>query len=174
MSRFLHTIEEFWKASLPVASCIFFVLMMLMPLSIHGPLVTVKMILSAFPLMALCFWIVNQPEHFGVGWSFIIGFMQDVLLGQPLGMTALAYLGADFFLRGQGHFFLQQSFQHLWMMFAVVMVGVSAVQWLIASLMMHNWIDVMPMLVRVALGILFFPLVAFLLHQMQRSVFGRA
>lgn len=96
MNNALGKFEEFGKASLPVFSCLVFLLLMIVP----WPTPTVKAILSAFPLMALCYWIVNRPEHFSMAWSFIIGFMQDVLLGQPLGVTALTYLAADFFLRG--------------------------------------------------------------------------
>lgn len=170
MNNALGKFEEFGKASLPVFSCLVFLLLMIVP----WPTPTVKAILSAFPLMALCYWIVNRPEHFSMAWSFIIGFMQDVLLGQPLGVTALTYLAADFFLRGQRQFFLQQSFLHLWMMFAVVIVGVSAVQWLVASFVIHAWVEIPPVILRVVIGILFFPLVTTVLHAAQRSVFSRS
>lgn len=169
MSNPLQSFEDFLKACLPVASCLFFLMLMIVP----WPTPTIKAILSAFPLMALCFWIINRPEHFSLAWSFIIGFMQDVLLGQPLGVTALTYLAADFFLRGQRQFFLQQSFHHLWMVFALVMFAVSVIQWLVASSVMHAWVDIAPILLRMVIGVLFFPLVTMLLNQIQRSVFSR-
>ncbi len=170
MSNPLHRFEEFGKACLPVLSCVLFLLLMIVP----WPTPTAKAILSAFPLMALCYWVVNRPEHFSMAWSFIIGFIQDVLLGQPLGVTALTYLAADFFLRGQRQFFLQQSFQHLWMVFGIVMIGVSAAQWLVASLVIRAWVDVTPVVLRAVIGILFFPLVTLVLHYLQRSVFSRS
>ena len=170
MSNPLQRVEELLKSCLPVASCLFFLMLMVVP----WPTPTIKAILSAFPLMTLCFWIINRPEHFSLAWSFIIGFAQDVLLGQPLGVTALTYLAADFFLRGQRQFFLQQSFHHLWMVFAVVMFGVSITQWLVASLVIHAWVDIMPILLRIVIGILFFPLMTMLLNHIQRSVFARS
>ena len=161
--------EDVIKSCLPVVSCLFFLMLMVVP----WPTPTIKAILSAFPLMTLCFWIINRPENFSLAWSFIIGFAQDVLLGQPLGVTALTYLAADFFLRGQRQFFLQQSFHHLWMMFAFVMVGVALTQWLVASLVIHAWVDIMPILLRIVIGILFFPMMIAILHQLHRSVFSR-
>jgi rod shape-determining protein MreD len=170
MSHPLQRFEDMVKASLPVISCIFLLMLIIVP----WPSPMIKMVFSTLPLMALCFWIVNQPDHMGMGWSFILGFMQDVLLVQPLGVTALTYLAADFFLRGQRNFFLQQSFQHLWMMFAFVMVGVSVVQWLVASLLIHGWVDVVPVALRMGLGILFFPMMTMVLHNVQRVVFSRS
>ena len=167
MSNPLQRFEDIAKASLPVISCIFFLLLIMVP----WPSPMMKVVFSTLPLMALCFWIVNQPDHMSMAWSFIIGFMQDVLLVQPLGVTALAYLAADFFLRGQRNFFLQQSFQHMWMMFAFVMVGVSLVQWLVASLLIHTWVDVVPVALRMLLGVLFFPMMTMLLHNVQRMAF---
>ncbi len=169
MSNPLQRFEDIIKSCLPVASCLLLLMLVLVP----WPSQMIKVILSAFPLMALCFWVVNRPEHFSFIWSFIIGLVQDVLLGQPLGITALTYLAADFFLRGQRQFFLQQSFHHMWLMFALVMVGVSLIQWLLASLVTHTWIAVTPVLLRAVIGVLFFPMMTALLHQLQRSVFSR-
>ena len=170
MSNPLQRFEDIIKSCLPVASCLFFLMLMMVP----WPTPTIKAILSAFPLMTLCFWIINRPEHFSLAWSFIVGFMQDVLLGQPLGVTALTYLAADFFLRGQRQFFLQQSFHHLWMVFAFVLFGVALTQLLVASLVIHAWVEVAPILLRVVIGILFFPLMTMLLNQIQRSIFSRS
>lgn len=169
MNNPFEQFENFFKASLPVASCVFFLLLMIVP----WPMPTAKAVLSVFPLMILCFWVVNRPEHFSMAWSFIIGFLQDVLLGQPLGITALTYLAADFFLRGQRQFFLQQSFRHLWTMFGVVILCVSLVQWLVASLIIHAWVEIMPMCLKVGIGVLFFPMTTVILHHLQRSVFSR-
>jgi rod shape-determining protein MreD len=169
MSNSLQRFEEIGRTSLPVGTCLLFLMLIVVP----WPIPMVKIILSVFPLMTLCFWVINRPEHFSMAWSFIIGFLQDVLLGQPLGVTALAYLAADFFLRGQRQFFLQQSFQHLWMMFAIVIIGVSTVQWLVVSWVMHGWVDLLPVLLRVVVGVLFFPLMTMLLHYVQRALFSR-
>ncbi len=169
MNNPLQRFEDSIKACLPVASGLFFLILMIVPWPSH----TIKAILSAFPLMVLCFWIINRPEYFAMTWSFMIGFAQDVILGQPLGVTALIYLAVDFFLRGQRQFFLQQSFHHLWLVFSLVMASVSMAQWLVASLVTHAWIELAPILLRMVIGILFFPMMTMALHHLQRSVFSR-
>jgi rod shape-determining protein MreD len=158
------------RALVPVGSCLILMLLTVVP----WPWPELRTLFSTFSLMALCYWVVNRPDLFSMRWSFIIGFVHDVLLGQPIGLTALCYLGADFFLRSQRQFFLHQSFRHFWVMFAVVMLGVSFVQWGMTSLIIRQPLDILPIGMKVLMAVLLFPLMVFSLHAVQRLFLGRS
>lgn len=42
-------------------------------------------------LLVLCFWILNQPSHIGIGVAFLCGVVMDVHSTTLLGMHALVY-----------------------------------------------------------------------------------
>lgn len=165
----IQKLDYVMRASAPLLSCIFFLLLALVP----WPSPILKTVLSTFVLMVLCYWVVHKPNFFPVQASFLIGLTQDVLMGQPIGITAFTYLAADLFLRSQRQFFLQQSFRNLWLMFFVIITGASALQWGVASVITGRTVDAMPWMFKVLLGVLFFPFMASVLHLMQRWLLGR-
>jgi rod shape-determining protein MreD len=145
-----------------VASCFVLVLLSLAP---APPLV--KGIIQALPIMLLCFWVLQRPESFGVVWSFLLGLLIDVLTGQTLGIHAISFLVADIILRSQRNFLRHHSFLLGWLAASVVMAVASLVPWLVAGLVAGSFYEVVPVLLRVAFGILFFPVAVGILQRMQ-------
>lgn len=169
MDDTLQKLDRGLRAALPVGVCLFFILLMLVP----WPFPHARQLLSLVVFMALCHWVVHAPDYFSMRWSFIIGFLQDVLLGQPLGISALTYLAADFFLRTQRLFFLQQSFRHFWMVFAAMAALISLAQWGVAHVFMGQGVSMSSLLLNIVTGILLFPLISVVLHGIQRLLLSK-
>ncbi len=72
----------------------------------HGVIVIsllVALLLSIVPLplwiqwgrpsivaMVLIYWVIALPQHVGIGWAWLVGLVQDIIAGTPLGQNALA------------------------------------------------------------------------------------
>lgn len=46
--------------------------------------------------MVLVYWCLALPERVGIGWSWLVGCLQDVLMGSALGAHGLAFAVAAF------------------------------------------------------------------------------
>ena len=46
--------------------------------------------------MVLVYWCIALPERVGVGWSWLVGCLQDILIGSILGAHALAFAVAAY------------------------------------------------------------------------------
>ncbi|HVY12839.1 MAG TPA: rod shape-determining protein MreD, partial [Alphaproteobacteria bacterium] len=131
-------IDRTLQASLPVAWCFILVLFTLAP----WPSPVLHTLADALPLMMICYWTVQRPEAFPMRWAFLLGFLQDMLSGQFLGVTALSYLLADFSLRSQRNSLLHQPFFFNWLIYALVLAGANILQWLLFSLLGGVMLDV--------------------------------
>ena len=40
--------------------------------------------------MVLIYWVIALPQHVGIGWAWLVGLVQDIIAGTPLGQNALA------------------------------------------------------------------------------------
>jgi rod shape-determining protein MreD len=169
MDSSLRHLDQLFRFSLPVATVLFLVLLNMVP----WPWQWLRSMLAPMPLVAICYWVIHRPQLFSMRWSFIIGILQDLLFGQMLGVLAFSYLVADFFLRSHRQFFMRQSFIFIWLAFAVAIAATMALQGLIAFYFMGQPVDMMALAFRAGLGVLLFPLVARLLHGIERRVLAK-
>ena len=49
------------------------------------------------PIIIIYFWILKKPSIMGTGHIFVVGFINDVVMGYPLGISSLSYLVVCFF-----------------------------------------------------------------------------
>ena len=166
MNSFFHNIDSLLRSSIPVLTVILPLLLLFIPW--NEPLL--HSIIAPLALISLCHWVVNRPDLFGMYWSFIIGFIYDALIGAPLGITALAYLAADFFLRSQRSFFLHQSFVRFWIVVSVIILAVMFSQWGIANFITEKHLPLLPPILKAMLGILALPLLSSILHILQKTL----
>jgi rod shape-determining protein MreD len=164
----LQKVDTIVRSSLPVVLCIFFVLLDLAPWS--SPLA--HAVLDPIPLIILCYWVIHRPELFPMSATFGIGLLRDALTGQFLGITTFSYLLADFILRSQRTFFANQPFLSSWMVYGFVLTGAGLMQWALTSLMEREFLDILPTLLRIAFGVLLYPVVSGVLSRVQLLLRG--
>jgi rod shape-determining protein MreD len=164
----IQKVDSALRASFPVVICIVFALLDLGPWT--SPIA--HAVLDPIPLIILCYWVIHRPDLFPMSATFGVGLLRDALSGQFLGVITFTYLLADFVLRSQRTFFANQPFLSSWMVYGVVLFGTGVMQWGLTSLMEREFLDMVPMLLRVAFGVLLYPLVSGIMSWVQ-AILGR-
>lgn len=118
------------RRGVPVSITIFLLLFSMVPMYVPG----VPSLAPMYTLMAVYFWSVYRPDGFGYGAAFMIGILEDLLVGTPLGSTALALLICQWVVLNQKKFFKNRPFLEVWLAFAVIAVGTGILRWLCAGL----------------------------------------
>ncbi|VAV97485.1 hypothetical protein MNBD_ALPHA02-2506 [hydrothermal vent metagenome] len=92
---------------------------------------------NLFPYLSLAavyYWSIFKPRLLPVSVLFILGLLQDILSGGPLGMTALLFILVRIFVIRQGSRFLEREFLFNWLFFIFVALLFGFLTWLIASM----------------------------------------
>ena len=119
-----------------------------------------------FALIAVYFWSIYQPDLFGYGSAFVIGVMEDILLGLPLGTGALVLLVVRAVVMSQQKFFYNKPFVITWVAFVSVAFGAALVRWATVSLLGET--DVIafgPVFGAFLMTVSIYPLIGWLLAQ---------
>ena len=98
------------RRGVPVSITIFLLLFSMVPMYVPG----VPSLAPMYTLMAVYFWSVYRPDGFGYGAAFMIGILEDLLVGTPLGSTALALLICQWVVLNQKKFFNNSPFLEVW------------------------------------------------------------
>jgi len=86
-------------------------------------------------LMAVYFWSIYRPDLLGYGSTFVIGVLEDILAGTPLGSGALILLLCQRAAFSQKNFFNNKPFGIIWLAFALVAAGASLLRWVCVGLL---------------------------------------
>ncbi len=81
-----------------------------------------KWLMPNWPLLVLIYWIIFAPELIGLIFTFILGMVIDLLLGNLLGLTSLCLIPIAFFADRMCHRFRSFSVSQ---QFLVIIVLVS-------------------------------------------------
>ena len=102
----------------------------IVPLHIPG----LGIIAPWFPLMAVYHWAIYRPELLPAYAVFIIGVLEDILTGLPIGANALIFLLVYGGVLSQRRFFTGKPFYILWLGFGLVAGVAASTNWLIVSI----------------------------------------
>ncbi|MEM8770586.1 MAG: rod shape-determining protein MreD [Pseudomonadota bacterium] len=142
------------KAATPTLLGLFGVLVLSLPLRlVEGHLPT-----PIIPLVVVFFWSVYSPDYMPSPSVFIIGLLQDLLTGGPLGLWASVYLVTQFVVTSQRSYFLGREQKVVWLGFTLAAVSASLMLWLVMSLMSGVLLPLGGLLGQMAATILIYPL----------------
>lgn len=65
--------------------------------TLHIPTVP-EGVLPAWMLLAVVYLVLTHPDRYGIYFGFILGLLNDMLIGNQLGLHALTYTGICYFL----------------------------------------------------------------------------
>lgn len=122
------------------------------------------------PLVVVFFWSVYAPEFLPSVSVFIIGLLQDLLTGGPLGLWAAVYLVTQFIVMSQRSYFLGREQKVVWLGFALAAAGASLMLWLVMSLMSGALLPLRGLLAQMAATVLIYPLFGIAFGQLHRRV----
>jgi rod shape-determining protein MreD len=123
-------------------------------------------------LMAIFHWGIFRPDLLPGPLVFVLGLLQDILSGGPLGMWAAVFLIVHAVMAVQRRFFLGKKFVVEWLGFGLVATVVFLAIWLLGSAYVGDLVDPGLMLVQMVLTITFYPVMSWLMSAARRVVGG--
>jgi rod shape-determining protein MreD len=159
--------DQVARRCVPICITLFLLLFSLIPF--HAP--GLAALTPMYTLMAVYFWSVYRPDSFGYGAAFSIGVIEDLLVGTPLGSTALALLLCQWVVFNQQKFFNNRPFPEVWLAFAVVAMVTGLVRWVCAGLIgAQGFLPMGGTLTSIVLTIAVYPIIGWLLVRAQMKL----
>lgn len=170
MQEFRHRLGALIRRLLPILLLLLFVLMGTAPLRL-------PFIENAAPpllLMGVYYWAVFQPGLLPVWMVFLVGMMQDLLLGMPLGVSSALLVIVCWIARVHRRFVARQSFLVVWTGFIVLAFCAMVLEWVLTSLLSMQALPVLPVVLRFLESVFLFPpLLLWVLHPANRVINDR-
>ncbi|SLN72369.1 rod shape-determining protein MreD [Oceanibacterium hippocampi] len=121
-------------------------------------------------MMSVFYWTVHRPYLMAAPVVFVLGLVEDILLGTPLGLNALALLVISGIAESQRAVFVGQAFIVNWVGFTIICGFAVLLTWLMVCLYYLTLIDPTVSLIQLAITILLFPLFAAFFTQVRQAV----
>ena len=154
-----------FKAVLPFLTILFIIVLMVLPYNIS----ILSDTMPYLTLIGVYYWCVFKPEMLPVAAVFVLGLIQDVLLGSPFGLTSLMLIGVHQFVYMQGRQFLERDFIFNWVVFIMLVVGYGVVYWVITSLYFREILDYLSIVGQILVTIAFYPVITWILGLVRRA-----
>ncbi|WP_207462607.1 rod shape-determining protein MreD [Azospirillum sp. SYSU D00513] len=162
---FWQRLDKTGRNLAPFAVTVMLVLVGLVPLQIPSYAV----VAPQFALTAVFYWAIHRPDLMRPVTVFLIGLLQDLLSGGPLGLNALVLLLVHGIVLNQRRVFLASTFALMWVGFGMMVTGAALLQWAAYSLLSGTALPVWPALFQALMTLAFFPAIAWLLLRVHRA-----
>ena len=143
-------------------------LIILMVLPYNFPLISD--IMPFLTLIGVYYWSVFKPEYLPIWVVFILGVLQDILMGSPLGLMPLLLIIVQQFIFFQGRQFLERDFIFNWFVFVMLVIGFGSLSWGITSLYFRALLDYWDIIGQILMTIAFYPVITWLLGLTRKLV----
>lgn len=160
-----HRLDQTGRNLLPFGITVAMMLVSMAPTRLSG----FATVAPPLALISVFYWAIHRPDLLRPSIAFLIGLLQDLLSGAPLGMTPLLFTLCYWVLITQRRFFLGSSFPMLWWGFSLVAGAASLVQWGAYSLIQATMLDIRPAAFQALVAISIFPVPAWILMRIHRA-----
>jgi rod shape-determining protein MreD len=150
----------------PSLTILFFMIIMVLPYKIP----IIGEVMPFLTMMGVYYWSVFKPEMLPISVVFILGIIQDVLLGSPFGLMPLLLIIIQQFIYIQGRQFLERDFIFNWFVFVMVVFGFGILSWGITSLYFRTALDFLSILAQISLTIALYPVITWLLGIVRKII----
>jgi rod shape-determining protein MreD len=164
-ASFWQRLDKAGRNLAPFAMTVMLVLIGMIPI----PIPSYTPVAPHLTLISVYYWTIHRPDLMRPSVAFLIGLLQDLLIGGPLGVNALVLVVAQWAVLNQRRIFLASTFGLLWIGFALVMAGAVFLQWLAFSLLNASLLAVQPALFQGLLTLAMFPALGWLLIRVHRA-----
>ena len=127
---FWQRLDKAARSVTPFGLTLFLVILSVVPMRIPG----YAEIAPVLALMAVYHWAVYQPNLIPPWSVFVLGILQDLLSGVPLGLYILVFLTVYGVVLSQRRFFAGRSFLLYWLGFGIMAFCAAVESWVLASL----------------------------------------
>ena len=151
------------------ALVVFLVLLSVTPIYLPG----YPQVAPNFLLMAVFFWAVHRSELLPAVMVFFVGLLQDILVGMPLGFSAIILILIRALAVSQKRVFLGKSFLMLWWGFGLVAFLAAFGLWTLTIIYNQIFLDPRPILFQASLTIVIFPVVSWFFAWLNLKIFPK-
>jgi rod shape-determining protein MreD len=151
---------------IPFLTILFLIIIMMLPYKIS----VIGDIMPFLTLIGVYYWSVFRARRLPIWTVFILGMLQDILLGSPIGMMSLLLIVVQQIIFIQGRQFLERDFIFNWVVFVMLAFGFGVASWGIASLYIREILDFWNVLGQVLMTIAFYPVITLLLGLTRKYV----
>jgi rod shape-determining protein MreD len=155
-------------ASIPFLCAVVGVVTSNVPVSIFGAMVPPPM----FGLMPVYFWCLVRPDLMPPFAVFIIGVLQDLLGGGPPGVWTLSFIGSYAIVDRERDSFAGLAGIGAILGFAAAMLIAGATAYAIISILYWHLPPVAPIVVEIAISVVFYIPIALVLGVIHRRLVG--
>ena len=131
-------------------------------------------IAPALPLISVFYWAIFRPDLMNPFVAVILGVLNDIIAGTPLGVSSLVYLVTQGICASQRRFFSGKPFRIAWWGFSMVAAGALAIQWFFVSALYARIMMPQPAMFELLLTIAFYPVLSWALTRVQLMVLNNA
>jgi rod shape-determining protein MreD len=151
---------------IPCLTILMLIILMVLPYNL--PLISD--IMPFLTLIGVYYWSVFKPEYLPIWVVFILGVLQDILMGSPLGLMPFLLIIVQQFIFFQGRQFLERDFIFNWFVFVILVIGFSSLSWGITSLYFRALLDYWDIIGQILMTIAFYPVISWLLGLTRKLV----
>ncbi len=162
------TTEKSYGLKVVLPSLSILVLMIIMVLPYKSSLISD--IMPFLTLIGVYYWSVFKPRMLPVVVVFILGVLQDILLGSPIGLMPLLLIVVQQFVFFQGRQFLERDFIFNWVVFVMLVMGYGLLYWAITSLYYKTLLAYLDILGQIFLTIAFYPIITWILGLIRKVI----
>lgn len=160
----LERLDTAAKALVPALLSSLLIILSLVPL--RAP--EVAPLTPALALTAVYYWAVFRPDLLPSWLAFLLGLLQDLLTGAPLGVGVVALVSMHFFVSAQRKIFVNPSFVMLWVLFGLFAAASLLLSWLLGSLLLGQLLEPGLLLLHYAVTVGVYPCLAWLFGKVQQ------
>ncbi|MSP30747.1 MAG: rod shape-determining protein MreD [Acetobacteraceae bacterium] len=129
-----------------------------------------RALLPALTLACVFFWSLFRPASMTPPMVFALGLLLDLLAYLPLGVGVLSLLGVHGVTIQARRFLTRHGFVLIWLSFLLIALAVSALGWLLSSLLTLRLLPFAPAMFQSALAAALYPAIAPLCARAHASI----
>jgi len=153
------------KSSLPFILTLIIIFLSALPLRMPD-FIHVSPALGLIPIYHWAIYRSNLLPFYSI---FLLGLLQDLLIGTPLGFYTLIFLTMYGMSLAQRRFFAGKAFHVYWFGFSVAALAIIILGWVLASIWAETFLNFDANLVQYAVLVGVFPMIASLLLRLQQK-----
>jgi rod shape-determining protein MreD len=146
-----------FAALVPVATILLATFAMPLPFAIR---LGGEWLMPSLPILAIFLWAMYRPDLVPPAAVLLAGLLMDLLIGAPLGVSALAFLVAYAIVVSQRLYWMTLPGPGVLVGFVIVMFVSGTALWLATSFAHGRWVSPMPVVLDGIMSVIVFPLVS--------------
>ncbi|MBM84612.1 MAG: rod shape-determining protein MreD [Rhodospirillaceae bacterium] len=165
-SDVLQHLDLWARAIMPTITTLLLALLDVIPIGVPA----ISDVSPLFTMMAIFYWAVYRPDLVPPFVVFLIGLLQDILLGNPTGLFALVLLGVLGATLSQRMAFVGKPFVFAWLGFAVISAAAFFTMWLLTCVLTTQIVLTTDVFFQYGLTTCCFPVAAWLFVRIHRHL----